>query len=102
MEHKKISVKNRSRADWDKDSKSYLLIRYDKTAGLVEVRIMTYDKKIVADYSGSCPEDIYYQIINNGHITKLQHAAYLGNELQKAYIAMKKGIKYVQDDDLEF
>ncbi|MBU1201885.1 MAG: DUF4346 domain-containing protein [Nanoarchaeota archaeon] len=101
-EHKKINVKHRSRDEWDKDSKGYILIRCNGEEKFIEVRMMSYEKEVLADYYGEHPEDIYYEIIRDGHITKLQHAAYLGSELQKAYIALKKGLKYVQDDDLEF
>ncbi|MBI2105482.1 DUF4346 domain-containing protein [Candidatus Woesearchaeota archaeon] len=42
-------------------------------------------------------------IINKKKLNiRKDHCAYLGRELQKAYIALKKGIKYVQDDELKF
>jgi dihydropteroate synthase len=33
-------------------------------------------------------------------VTRLDHAAYLGNELAKAEIALKTGKSYVQDNSL--
>jgi len=99
-------VPPRKKEEWEMDEKSYVLIRVNK--GLIEVGVMEVQKdqlmggfvrthKELARYSGEDPEDLYYKIIKDGWITNMQHAAYLGSELQKAYIAMKKGIKYVQD-----
>ena len=44
--------------------------------------------------------DIYQTIIRNKLITKLDHAAYLGKELQKAEIALKLYRSYQQDEPL--
>ena len=41
------------------------------------------------------------QIVKNLNI-RMDHAAYLGRELQKAYIALKNNLEYVQDDELDF
>jgi len=95
-----IEVKPRTHEEWEQDMKSYILIRLNKKEKLIEVRIMGYDRKVIADYKGKFPEDIYYKIIKDGHITKLQHAAYLGNELQKVYLAIKLDKDYVQDENL--
>ena len=40
---------------------------------------------------------VYQTIIRKKLITKLDHAAYLGKELEKASIALKLGRSYVQD-----
>jgi dihydropteroate synthase len=44
--------------------------------------------------------DIYQTIIRNKLITNLEHAAYLGKELQKAEIALKLYRSYQQDEPL--
>ena len=44
--------------------------------------------------------DNYEEIINKKLVTRMEHAAYLGSELQKAQIAMITGKEYVQDFDL--
>jgi dihydropteroate synthase len=49
---------------------------------------------------GTKAVDIYQTIIRNKLITKLDHAAYLGNELQKAEIALKLDRSYQQDEPL--
>lgn len=43
---------------------------------------------------------VYQTIIRKTLITKLDHAAYLGKELEKASIALKLGRSYVQDNPL--
>lgn len=103
----------RKQEDWDMDSKSYVLIRVNDELKRVEVRVMAIqdahkegefvkEQKPLADYHGKTSEDIYYKIIQDGWISKLQHAAYLGNELQKAFIALRNNLKYIQDEPLNF
>nr|WP_231624254.1 DUF4346 domain-containing protein [Methanobrevibacter arboriphilus] len=45
-------------------------------------------------------KEIYDELVRQGIVTRLEHAAYLGSELQKAEIAMITGKEYVQDFDL--
>jgi len=52
-------------------------------------------------FRGKTPEEVYQQIISEGLVSLQQHAAYLGKELGKAFIAIKHGVKYVQDKELE-
>ena len=49
---------------------------------------------------GHSAQEIYEEIINKGLVTRMEHAAYLGSELQKAEIAMITGKEYVQDFEL--
>jgi dihydropteroate synthase len=49
---------------------------------------------------GHCAKEIYEEIITKNLVTRMEHAAYLGSELQKAEIAMITGKEYVQDFDL--
>lgn len=43
---------------------------------------------------------LYEEIINRNLVSRLEHAAYLGAELQKAEIALRTGKDYVQDFEL--
>ena len=46
--------------------------------------------------------DIYQTMINKEKLPiRKDHAAYLGRELQKAYIALKNNLEYVQDEELD-
>ncbi|MBO6105062.1 MAG: DUF4346 domain-containing protein, partial [Methanobrevibacter sp.] len=51
-------------------------------------------------FEGKTASEIYEEIIEKGLVTRLDHAAYLGKELEKAEIAMLTGKEYVQDFDL--
>ena len=44
---------------------------------------------------GKDAPSIYSTIIENGWITELSHAAYLGKELAKAELSLQYGFKYV-------
>ncbi|MBP2047030.1 dihydropteroate synthase-like protein [Methanobacterium aggregans] len=46
---------------------------------------------------GSTAKEIYDELLVRGLISRMEHAAYLGSELQKAEIALKTGKNYVQD-----
>ncbi len=54
-----------------------------------------------ADYiiEGKSAENLCHTIIEEGLISDLKHAAYLGRELQKAERALKEKTKYTQDSD---
>ena len=62
----------------------------------------THFKKNKADLVivGHSAKEIYEEIITEGLVTRMEHAAYLGSELQKAEIAMITGKEYVQDFEL--
>ncbi|WP_461461389.1 dihydropteroate synthase-like protein [Methanobrevibacter sp.] len=64
--------------------------------------IVTHFKKASADIvvEGKFPKEIYDELVRQGLVSRMDHAAYLGSELQKAYIAMLTGKDYIQDFDL--
>ena len=64
--------------------------------------IVIHFKKLNPDLAieGTCTREIYNEIINQGLLSRYEHAAYLGAELQKAEIAMITGKEYVQDFEL--
>ena len=53
--------------------------------------------KAQAVIEGRSAKEVYEEIIRKGLVSRLEHAAYLGSELQKAEIAMLTGKEYVQD-----
>ena len=87
--------------DWRMDPKGYFLIRVDRTRGVVEVghcgKLNTVDVKI----TGRTPQEIYFTACEQGLLSRLDHAAYLGKELAKAFLALKHGWMYVQDEELD-
>ena len=83
----------------------------DKT-GWFNIHVDRDEKKIVAVFYPSGSKEpsvvikgddarvVYQTILREKLITKLDHAAYLGKELEKAAIALKLGRSYVQDEPL--
>ena len=86
--------------DWDQDEKGYFLIKiYPKDQ---KIGIRFCDKKThkpICDIFGKTPQEVYHTAIQKMLITKLQHAAYLGKELMKAFVCLKLGKEYEQDKD---
>lgn len=64
--------------------------------------IVTHFKKNVPDIvvEGKYPKEIYDELVRQGLISMMDHAAYMGSELQKARIALITGKEYVQDFSL--
>lgn len=85
---------------WVLDKKGYFLIRINQEKQLLEVGHCTTDNKLIRVIHGKTPESVMYKMIDIGCLELLDHAAYLGKELQKAYIAMKHGFIYRQDSEI--
>ncbi len=85
------------------DPCGYFLIRIHREKKSIEVAFCNGKNNVVLKVNGKKPIDIYQTIINKESLDiRKDHAAYLGRELQKAYIALKHDLEYVQDDELEF
>jgi len=81
------------------DEKGYFLIRTNQKTKEIEVAFCPELNKITVKVTGKKPLEIYQTIIKEGLLSRLDHAAYLGRELQKAYLALQKSLPYVQDDE---
>lgn len=57
-------------------------------------------RKPVNIIKGKTAEGVFAKIAHLGLVTRIDHAAYLGNELAKAEIALKTGKQYIQDFSL--
>ena len=85
------------------DKAGYFLIRLDREKGNIEVGFCNERNKVVLKVVGKKPIDIYSTILNTVKLgIRTDHAAYLGRELQKAYLALQQHWDYVQDDELNF
>ncbi len=83
------------------DPKGFLLIRINKKDKLLEVGFCTNKFRLTKVIRGKTPEEVMYKTVDSKYISMMDHAAYLGKELQKAYIAMKHpGFEYIQDSPL--
>lgn len=86
--------------DFVLDPKGYFLIRILPESKEIEVGFCNMKNKVEVVVRGKKPIDIYHNVAKLNLISRTEHASYLGRELQKAFIALQKGIKYVQDDEL--
>ena len=73
------------------DRENSKIVVYHYPRSLNEVDVIIYGKEA---------SKIIKKIIDLGLISRLDHAAYLGRELQKAEIALKIGKGYIQDSEL--
>ena len=88
--------------DWKMDPKGYFLIKINNETKEIETAYCTFpDNKMRAVVKGKTALEIANTLIREDMLSTLQHAADMGIELCKAEIAMRKGIKYVQDAELE-
>lgn len=83
------------------DPKGYFLIKYDAEKKKLHAGYCTAQNELVAEIIGNNAEEVYMTILREGFVSRLDHAAYLGKELEKAELAMKLNKKYVQDSPLE-
>lgn len=79
------------------DKAGYFVIIPSKKNGNILVEHYSYDNKLLRNIEGDNSRDLYFTIIANKWVTELSHAAYLGKELARAELSMKKGFKFVQD-----
>ncbi len=87
--------------DWSMDKKGYFLIRLNKERKVLELAHCKQLGVIDCIFEGKKPQDVYYEVHKAELISRVDHAAYVGKELHKAYICLKKGLEYVQDKELE-
>ena len=95
-----IRAKYDSRKEWSMDPEGFFTILPFPEEGLIRVRCYGGDHSLKFTVEGKNAEEIYNTIVREKAVSLFQHAAYLGSELMKAEIAMKKNLKYVQDDPL--
>ena len=100
-EHKEIIAEYDDLKEFVMDSKGYFLIKADKEKKEIQVGFCGSRNKVEVIVRGKKPLEIYQTIIKQGLVTRLDHSAYLGRELQKAYIALENNLEYIQDDELE-
>ncbi|MAG61882.1 hypothetical protein CMI43_03670 [Candidatus Pacearchaeota archaeon] len=88
---------------WRLDPKGYFLIRINEELGKLEAAFCDLkENKVRKVIRGDTPIEVYTAILREELVTMLDHAADIGVELQKAYIALSEGKKYTQDKiDLE-
>ncbi len=64
---------------------------------VINVEHYSYDNMLLRVIEGTSARALYLKIIQEGWVTELSHAAYLGKEFTKAELSLQLGFKYVQD-----
>lgn len=83
---------------WRPDMRGYFLIKINREFNKIEAAFCDYkENKVRIIIRGDNPLEVYTAMLKEDLIGNLDHAADIGVELEKAYIAMKTGKKYVQD-----
>jgi tetrahydromethanopterin S-methyltransferase subunit A len=77
------------------DPEGYFVITPEPEHILVEH--YDYKENLVRTLTGDNARDLYLTIVENGWVSKLDHACYIGKELTKAELSRKHHIPYVQD-----
>lgn len=88
------------KSKWTPDPKGYFTIRPFHSRKKVFVRYYDPEDNLRETFSGSDTSKIVHAITERKLISRLDHAAYLGKETEKAVIALKNGLDYVQGEDL--
>ncbi len=79
------------------DRAGYFVILPIADRSVINIEHYSNDNKLLHTLVGTNPRSIYLEIIRQGWVSELSHAAYLGKELAKAALALEYGFKYVQD-----
>ena len=103
----RIKAKYHKIKDWVMDPKGYFLIAIDRKKKLLRVGYCIFTKignkpinDMVSVISGKTAIEIVNTLIKYKYISSLQHAADMGIELNKAELALKYNLDYIQDKDL--
>ena len=87
--------------EYHPDKLGWFKIQVDREAKqIVAIHYPPGSKEPVTVIKGEDSRTVYQTIIREQLITKHDHAAYLGKELEKAAIALRLGRSYVQDEPL--
>ena len=65
--------------------------------GAIVVEHYDYKERLLHVIEGKDARTIYWTLIDNGWVTKLDHAAYLGKELARAEFSIKHDVDFEQD-----
>lgn len=87
--------------EFNYDPKGYFLIRVDREKKKIEVGYCRQGNVILKLFRGNNAREMCQAVLKSGIVSRLDHAAYLGRETEKAEAALKFGVEYVQDTDIE-
>lgn len=79
------------------DRSGYFVIVPKAESKVILVEHYSNRNQLLRVIKGQDARSIYWTVIENGWLSEMSHAAYLGKELTRAELSMKFGFKYVQD-----
>lgn len=79
------------------DPAGYFVIYPIAERGVIHLEHYGYDNRLLHAVEGASPRALYLKVIEEGWVTEMSHAAYLGKELIKAEYSLRVGIPYLQD-----
>lgn len=85
---------------WKEDPAGFFTIKPFPAEGVIRVRFYR-EHRLQYLFIGKTPEELYHRITSLGLISRMEHAAYLGKELEKAFLAVQYNLHYVQDEPLD-
>jgi dihydropteroate synthase len=77
-----------------------ILLERDKDSILLFHYIRSNMKQPELIIRGKTPKEVYMMASQKGLMSTLEHAAYLGSEVEKAFTALKLERSYIQDTPL--
>jgi len=102
----KISAKKKFQLDFDESGFFLIFIDHNNKKIVVEHYLNIKKGNVIGSgklnkiIEGDNAEAICHTIVENGLVSDLSHACYLGRELQKAEMALMEGKHYEQDKEL--
>ncbi len=79
------------------DPSGFFIIYPKKEEGKIYLEHYKADGTLNEIIYGEDPVSIVSTVIKRGLVSRLDHAAYLGRELERAYLSMIYGFRYIQD-----
>ncbi len=79
------------------DPAGYFVVYPMAEREVIQVEHYAYDNRLLHTLESASPRALYLKVIEEGWVTEMSHAAYLGKELIKAEYALRYGIAYLQD-----
>jgi len=83
--------------EWDPRGNFVISVEKDKIKTL---HFSPDGKNVLGEYEGKTAQEVFEKIDANLGVSQISHAFDLGTELQKAEIALKHDLKYIQDQPL--
>jgi tetrahydromethanopterin S-methyltransferase subunit A len=81
------------------DKSGYFIIRLERDTQLLILEHYQTNGVLSTIIQGKTGPEVYHPAVECGLVSRLDHAAYLGRELQRAEWALQSGEEYIQDLD---